>query len=180
MDVSGVRQNFSLFGDIPILRHDADLVRSLHRATRYGLTRDLREIAASQRDHAVQSATILVAHQNFAPGTYNGDDSAQGYSPDSDPPHFEDHEPFEDPIRLVANPYYTHHFTTAYDPLILTDIAINISDASPSTSFTRQPQLSNTPLMKSFSLNPSPLLFTHTCASTPTSLATLSNKSKKQ
>ncbi|OXG12575.1 hypothetical protein C366_05385 [Cryptococcus neoformans Tu401-1] len=29
---------FLLFGDMPILRHDADLIRSLHRATRYGLT----------------------------------------------------------------------------------------------------------------------------------------------
>ncbi|WVO18783.1 uncharacterized protein IAS62_000055 [Cryptococcus decagattii] len=131
MDVSGVRQNFSFFGGIPILRHDADLVRSLYRATRYGLTCGLREIAAPQRDHAVQSSAILAAHHNFAAGTYNGDDSAQGYSPDSDPPHFKDHEPLEDPTRLVANPYYTHHFTTAYDPLILTDIAINICDAQP-------------------------------------------------
>lgn len=128
------RSEFLLFGDTPILRHDADLVRSLHRATRYSLTRGLREIAAYHEDHP--SAEILVTHPNTPSDTHDDDDSERSYSPDSDIPSFRDqaqitHLALDAVAQLVASPYYDPQHPAVDDPVILMDINIHIADDQP-------------------------------------------------
>ncbi|KJE00986.1 hypothetical protein I311_05445 [Cryptococcus gattii NT-10] len=128
------QSEFLLFSDTPILCHNADLVCSLHQATRYSLTHGLCEIAAYHEDHP--PAEILVTHPNAPSDTHDDDDSEQGYSLASDIPSFRDqaqitHLALNAAAQLVASPYYDPQHPAVDDLVILMDINIHIPDDQP-------------------------------------------------
>lgn len=102
------QSEFLLFSDTPILRHDTDLIRSLHHVTRYGLTCGLHEIAAYHDNHVVPPAEILVAYPEATCDTHNAEST-----------------------QLVASPYYNPQHPPIDDLVVLTEIIIHIPDDQP-------------------------------------------------